>query len=160
MPKIKLKLSTDSISQALKEVKAYRKKVQEAADELTKRLTEQGVSLAQLNASYMNIYDTGELMRGIESQYKGKMGFVVSTATLCIFCEFGTGIIGAQNSHPEVAIAGWKYDVNDHGELGWWYIGRDGKAHWTKGMPSRPFMYDTAKMLRNMVVPLAKGVMR
>ncbi len=74
MPKIKLKLSTDSISQALKEVKAYRKKVQEAADELTKRLTEQGVSLAQLNASYMNIYDTGELMRGIESQYKGKWG--------------------------------------------------------------------------------------
>ena len=73
MPKIKLKLSTDSINQALKEVKAYQKKVEKAADDLVRRLTEQGVSLAQLNASYMDIYDTGELMRGIESQYKGKI---------------------------------------------------------------------------------------
>lgn len=108
----------------------------------------------------MDIYDTGELMRGIESQYKGKIGFVVSTATHSIFCEFGTGIVGAQNPHPEVAIAGWRYDVNEHGQLGWWYIGRDGKSHWTKGMPSRPYMYETAKMLRSMVVPLAKEVMR
>lgn len=144
----------------MKEVKAYQKKVEKAADDLVRRLTEQGVSLAQLNASYMDIYDTGELMRGIESQYKGKIGFVVSTATHSIFCEFGTGIVGAQNPHPEVAIAGWRYDVNEHGQLGWWYIGRDGKAHWTKGMPSRPYMYETAKMLRSMVVPLAKEVMR
>ena len=160
MPKIKLKLSTNSINQALKEVKAYQKKVEKAADDLVRRLTEQGVSLAQLNASYMEIYDTGELLRGIESQYKGKIGFVVSTATHSIFCEFGTGIVGAQNPHPEVAIAGWRYDVNEHGQLGWWYIGRDGKSHWTKGMPSRPYMYETAKMLRSMVVPLAKEVMR
>lgn len=156
MPKITLKLNEASITQAIKEVRAYQKKVEKAADELTHRLTEQGVSLAQLNASYMNIYDTGELMRGIDSQYKGKVGFVISTATHSIFCEFGTGIVGAENPHPEVAIAGWRYDVNNHGELGWWYIGRDGQSHWTKGMPSRPFMYDTAQMLRQMVVPMAK----
>lgn len=160
MPKIKLKLNDASIAQAIKEVKAYQKKVEAAAGKLTKSLTEQGVSLAQLNASYMNIYDTGELMRGIESQYKGKVGFVVSTATHSIFCEFGTGTVGAENPHPEVAIAGWRYDVNNHGELGWWYIGRDGQAHWTKGMPSRPFMYDTAQMLRQMVVPLAKEAIK
>jgi hypothetical protein len=160
MPKIKLKLNEDSIAQALKGVKAYQKKVESIADKLTHALTEQGVSLAQLNASYMNIYDTGELMRGIESQYKGKVGFVVSTATHSIFCEFGTGIVGAENPHPEVAIAGWRYDVNNHGELGWWYPGRDGKYHWTKGMPSRPFMYDTAQMLRQMVVPLAKEAIK
>lgn len=156
MPKITLKLNEASITQAIKDVRAYQKKVEKAADELTHRLTEQGVSLAQLNASYMNIYDTGELMRGIDSQYKGKVGFVISTATHSIFCEFGTGIVGAENPHPEVAIAGWRYDVNNHGELGWWYIGRDGQSHWTKGMPSRPFMYDTAQMLRQMVVPMAK----
>ena len=134
MPKIKLKLSTDSINQALKEVKAYQKKVEKAADDLVRRLT------AQLNASYMDIYDTGELMRGIESQYKGKIGFVVSTATHSIFCEFGTGIVGAQNPHPEVAIAGWRYDVNEHGQLGWWYIGRDGKSHWTCTRPLRCYV--------------------
>ena len=75
----------------MKEVKAYQKKVEKAADDLVRRLTEQGVSLAQLNASYMDIYDTGELMRGIESQYKGKIGFVVSTAAHSIFCATGKG---------------------------------------------------------------------
>lgn len=160
MPKITLKLNEASISQAIKEIRAYQKKVERLADNLTHRLTEQGVSLAQLNASYMNIYDSGELMRGIESQYKGKIGFVVSTATHSIFCEFGTGTVGAENPHPEVAIAGWRYDVNNHGELGWWYIGKDGQAHWTKGMPSRPFMYDTAQILRQMVVPMAKEAIK
>lgn len=160
MPKITIKLNEASIAQAIKEVRAYQKKVERLADALTRRLTEQGVSLAQLNASYMNIYDSGELMRGIESQYKGKVGFVVSTATHSVFCEFGTGIMGAENPHPEVAIAGWRYDVNNHGELGWWYIGRDGQAHWTKGMPSRPFMYDTAQMLRQMVAPMVKEAIK
>lgn len=160
MPKITFRLNEASIDDAIREIRAYRDKVQKAADEIVYKLTEQGVSLAQLNASYMDIYDSGELVKGIESQYSGGKGFVVSTATHSIFCEFGTGVVGANNPHPEIAIAGWSYDVNQHGELGWWYIGRDGQAHWTKGMPSRPYMYETARMLRNMVVPIAKEVFK
>lgn len=160
MPKITMKLSADSIGAAIKEVKAYRKKVETAAERLTHLLTEQGVSLAQMNASYMDIYDTGELVNGIVSRYSGKVGFVASTASHSVFAEFGTGVVGRSSPHPNVAIAGWKYDVNNHGELGWWYIGRDGQAHWTKGMPSRPYLYETAQMLRQMVIPAAKEAFR
>lgn len=160
MPRITIKLNEASVDAAIRAVRDYQKKVQNAADEIARRLTEQGVSLAQLNASYMNIYDSGELVKGIESQYSGGSGFVVSTATHSIFCEFGTGVVGANSPHPDIALAGWSYDVNQHGELGWWYIGRDGQAHWTKGMPSRPYMYETARMLRNMVVPIAKEVFK
>lgn len=157
MPKINLRLNESSIDAAIRDIRAYRDKAQKAAEEIVRKLTEQGVSLAKLNASYMDIYDSGELVNGIDSQYSGGKGFVVSTATHSVFCEFGTGVVGANNPHPEIAIAGWRYDVNQHGELGWWYIGKDGESHWTKGMPSRPYMYETAKMLRNMVVPIAKG---
>lgn len=160
MPRIVFKLNAASVDAALKAVKEYQRKVQDSADEIARKLTEQGVSLARLNASYMNIYDSGELVNGIESQYSSGKGFVVSTATHSIFCEFGTGVVGANSPHPNIALAGWSYDVNQHGELGWWYIGRDGQAHWTKGMPSRPYMYETAKMLRNMVVPIAKEVFK
>lgn len=160
MPKITFRLNKASNDAAIRDIRAYRDKVQKAADEIVYKLTEQGVSLAQLNASYMDIYDSGELVNGIESQYSGGKGFVVSTATHSVFCEFGTGVVGANNPHPEIAIAGWSYDVNQHGELGWWYIGKDGQAHWTKGMPSRPYMYETAKMLQNMVVPIAKEVFK
>ena len=160
MPTIKLKLNDQSINQALKDIKAYQKKVDAAGENLTHSLTEQGVSLAQLNASYMSIYDTGELVSGIESQYRGDKGYVVSTAPHSAFAEFGTGIPGAQSPHPEPGLAGWRYDVNEHGEEGWWYMGDDGEWHWTAGMASRPYMYDTARMLRNMVVLSAKEVLK
>ena len=35
------------------------------------------------------------------------------------YLEFGTGIIGANKPHPEASKIGWKYDVNNHGEIGW-----------------------------------------
>lgn len=149
-------LGAVSIDKAVKELIDYKKTLRNKAERLVRLLTEQGVSLAQMNASFMSIYDTGALVKGIESRYEGAVGFVSSTAAHSCFCEFGTGIIGAQNPHPDVAILGWRYDVNNHGDLGWWYIGRDGKAHWTKGMPSRPYMYETAKMMEKFVAPLAK----
>ncbi|MGN1108684.1 MAG: hypothetical protein ACI4RK_04810 [Oscillospiraceae bacterium] len=64
-----------------------------------------------------------------------------------------------------------KYDINQHGELGWWYptdsadpnpykyTAKNGTTYaWTRGMPSRPFMYETAQMLRASVVPVARSV--
>lgn len=149
-----------NLDEILKRVLEYRRKVESVGEELVYRLTEEGVSLAQMNAAYMDIYDSGELVNGMESQYSGGKGYIVSTATHSVFCEFGTGVVGANNPHPDVAVLGWSYDVNQHGELGWWYYNKDGERRWTKGMPARPYMYDTAKMLRNRVVPLAKEVLK
>ena len=61
MPTIKLKLNTDSINQALKEVKAYQRKVEQAPQKLIEYLTAQGVEIAKMNVSDMNAYDSGEL---------------------------------------------------------------------------------------------------
>lgn len=157
--KCKVKLSVESIDQALKQVKTYQKKVEKSGENLTRKLTEQGVSLAKQNAAYMNIYDSGELVNKIDSQYDGDTGKIVSGAAHSAFCEFGTGIVGKGNQHPEPA-PGWVYDVNEHGEAGWWYYDDQGNKRWTKGMPSRPYMYDTARMLRKMVEPMAKEVLK
>ena len=88
-----------------------------------------------------------------------------------VYVEFGTGIKGEGSPHPDTAILGWKYDINQHGELGWWYptdnadpnpykyTAKNGTTYaWTRGMPSRPFMYETAQMLRASVVPVARSV--
>ena len=52
--------------------------------------------------------------------------------------EYGTGIVGSQNPHVAEALAsmGWKYDVNKHGEKGWFYPKEDGTFGWTKGLPA------------------------
>lgn len=77
------------------------------------------------------------------------------------FVEFGTGVVGLSHQHPEAYKAGWGYDDYGHGEKGWWYptdeqdpnpykkVDSEGQLRaWTKGMPSRPFMYDTMVWLR------------
>lgn len=127
---------------------------------LTLSLVEQGVELAKQNADYMSIYDTGELVDGIIPEFRDGKGYVVSSAPHSAFCEFGTGIRGAESPHPEPGLAGWKYDVNNHGEEGWWYMGDDGEWHWTAGMPSRPYMYNTAQALKDLIVPSAKEVFK
>lgn len=160
MQKIKVSLSEVNIDRAIQDLKAFQGKIEKAAETVTYRLTEQGVSLARQNAAYMDIYDSGELVNGIDSEYERKnKGLVVSSAKHSAFCEFGTGVVGAGSPHPN-PIDGWQYDVNEHGEEGWWYYNDEGERRWTKGMPSRPYMYDTAVMLRNMVPDVIKEALK
>ena len=136
---------------AIQRVEDYQKKVDSLGENVTKRLTEDGVSQAKEMAMYMNAYDSGELVGGIVAEYRDKKGYIHSTAPHSAFVEMGTGVVGAGSPNPNGTVPGWVYDVNEHGEKGWFYIGRDGKRHWTKGMPSRPYMYDTAQILKQSV---------
>lgn len=61
-----------------------------------------------------------------------------------VFIEYGTGIRGSENPHPEP----WQYDVNGHGEEGWWYYDADHKLHWTAGTEAKPFFYNTMQWVR------------
>lgn len=160
MPKIKLKLNDASIAQAIKEVKAYQKKVDGLGDKVVHAATELGVEQAKELASYMNVYDSGDLVAGIVPEFKDGKGYIHSTAKHSMFVEMGTGIRGKQDPNPENYIPGWEYDVNEHGEAGWYYYDDQGKKHWTKGMPSRPFMYDTAQMLRQSIPWIAEGELK
>lgn len=154
-----LRLNETSIKNCIKYLEAYQKQLESLGSDLTHELTETGVVFAQQNASYMNIYDSGELVNGIDSRYSKKKGYVVSEAPHSAFCEFGTGVVGKGDPHPEPA-PGWQYDVNEHGEEGWWYYDDNGAKHWTKGMPSRPYMFDTAQMMRDRVPQMAKELLK
>lgn len=86
------------------------------------------------------------------------------------FQEFGTGIIGSQFPHvaEELQKMGWKYDVNGHGEDGWWYpttendpnpykwTDPDGQLRaWTKGLPAGRYFYDALKRAEEMFTEVA-----
>lgn len=148
MPTIKINLSEKSIDDAIAQVRAYREKIERFEENAVRIATEMGVETAKDFAMYMNAYDSGELVNGIIAEYKDGKGYVVSTAPHSAFVEMGTGVRGKEQPNPGDYIPGWTYDKNEYGEDGWFYIGKDGKRHWTKGMPSRPFMYETAKVLK------------
>lgn len=154
-----LRLNGTSVANCINYLEAYAKRLEKLGENMTQELTETGVMLAQQNAAYMDIYDSGELVDGIDSSYKRNKGYVESNAPHSAFCEFGTGIVGQSTQHPEPA-PGWKYDVNAHGEDGWWYYDDYGRRMWTKGMPSRPYMYDTARMMRGRIAQMAKELLK
>lgn len=159
MPTIRVSLNSKSIDEAIKQVEAYKKKVEKLAENVVHTAVEMGVETAKDLAMYMNAYDSGELVNGIVAEYDDPThGRIVSTAPHSAFVEMGTGIVGKQN--PGNSIPGWQYDVNEHGEEGWWYVGKDGKRHWTKGMPSRPYMYETAKMLKDSIPWIVEGELK
>ena len=78
------------------------------------------------------------------------------------FVEYGTGIVGAGNPHPQAEKYSWEYASGEKSSQGrWWYptdendpnenkqlrVNKEtGESYWiapTSGLPSRPIMYDT-----------------
>lgn len=157
-------LSVSEMRKAQKELQDYQKDLTKKCEEFVRRLAEKGVEIAKMKiADYDAIY-TGELLASINSEQgaviqNGAQWIVYTNCPWAKFVEFGTGIVGERSPHPNTSIVGWKYDVNEHGEKGWFYF-RDGEWHWTKGMPSRPFMFETAMELRQEIVKVAKEVFR
>ena len=149
MPIIRCVLTRESLDDAIAKVKEYRDRLDKADEAIVKRLTNDGAKQAQELVSYMNAVDTGELMGSIMGEANGKTGRITAGTDHAAYVEFGTGVVGAGSPHPNPV--GWAYDVNGHGDAGWYYPGDDGKLHWTRGMPSRPYMYDTAQMMAQAV---------
>lgn len=159
VPDIKMKLTTRSIEKAINEVKAYKRQLSEKAAALIKALVEAGVEIAKAQVRELGAVYTGELEESITGFFdpEAGIGIIRAGAPYAIYVEFGTGIVGKQNPHP--APEGWKYDINEHGERGWYYFNeRDQKWHWTKGMASRPFMYNTLLELQRQVEDIAREV--
>lgn len=66
------------------------------------------------------------------------IGKLVNECWYSAFVEYGTGVVG-EGTHEDPKT--YQYDINNHGENGWWFYDEKGKAHWTKGMEAHRFMY-------------------
>lgn len=160
-------LSAKGIDRAIREIKEFKKQLQEGMRELCEMLLEDGVFHARVEISRLRAVDTGALMASIgHGAYdpESRTGIIYAGSYYAFFVEFGTGIVGENKPHPglgtgeikDFGVIGQngtvytKYDTNDHGEKGWWYRPVGGtKSKWTKGMPARPFMYNTGLFLED-----------
>lgn len=154
MPRYKVGLSAREFRELADQIRDYRMDLQEKCEEFTRRLAEEGVAIAKANILSEEAIYTGELLNSMDFEpgdivSNGASYYIYTACPWAKFVEFGTGIVGSENSHPDTSVVGWKYDTNKHGKKGWHYF-KDGAWHWTQGMPSRPFMYNTASELRSM----------
>lgn len=156
MPRYSTGLSVSGFKKLRADIRKYRNSLQEKCEEFAYKLAEEGVAVAQMKIVTKDAIYTGELLESLNIMpgdiiYDGASFSVYTNCPYAAYVEFGTGVVGEDSPHPNTSIAGWKYDINDHGEAGWVYF-KDGRRYWTKGMPSRPFMYETAQYLRDMSV--------
>ena len=54
--------------------------------------------------------------------------------------EYGIGAVGANSSYSGQA-EDWQFDVNNHGDNGWYYTDNNGDIHWTRGFEGRYIFY-------------------
>jgi hypothetical protein len=110
--------------------------------------------LTQIGYEYMMgivKMDSGELAESISWEYDASTntGRIRVGASYAIFVEYGTGVVGAANPHPQPA-EGWTYDANAHGEAGWIYFDEgQQKCFHTKGQPASAFVYRTMEYMKS-----------
>lgn len=142
MPKkvIKVSLTPESISEAIQELKDYRKWLETKQKEFLDALAQEGLHVADSGFASA-VYDgTNDVMCRIEDKGEHKRAIVATghkdpnTGTdVVLFIEFGTGIL-YPDDHPEAAangmmrgqygygrgnnIWGWTYEAGDPGTNG------------------------------------------
>ena len=165
-------LSAKSIKAAIKEIEKYRDGLEYKARLLAEKLAERGVEIARVQIADLDAIFTRELLESIHNEYvesfKGGAIFAVVAGTdHALMVEFGTGQMGKDTPYPYPLPQGisWNYATGrtirqnaTTGRYYWFYPGRDGKWHYTEGMPARPFLYSTSLELQRIVAEVAKEV--
>jgi len=157
-------LSVKEIEAAIKEVKTYKRDLNYKVKRFAELLAEEGLYIARTNIAEYNAIYSGELIESIKTEFQGSSEtgstwIIYTDNEHAKYIEFGFGFIGSSSPHPKTSVIGWKYDINKHGEKGWFYM-KDGEWHWSNGQPSKPFMYMTARDLKMKVNDIAKIVFR
>ena len=166
-----------SLENGIKELEAYKKRIDTNCKRLVSRLIEKGVQNVQYIILNMTYLDTGELLSGLDRGASiavsntgngSYVGYVRINSQYAVYVEFGTGVIGTSNPHDKASEFGYSYGSYING---WWYPtdesdpnptkkeGKDGGliAH-TQGQAAKSFMYDTAIYLGKILFETAQEV--
>lgn len=164
-------LSQNSIQNVIKALQSYQDSLTYKCQLLAEKLAEKGVEIARVQIADLDAIFNQDLIKSIHSEYVGSVKggsvwAVVADSSHALYVELGTGIIGKANPYKGTLPEGvdWQYASGKtirqlaDGRYGWFYQGKDGNWYFTEGMPSRPFMYNTANELRSIIVSTAKEV--
>lgn len=163
---INVKLDPHSIEAAIEEIQAYKADLERRVRFLLETLVGRGTTIAKAKVVEHGIIHDSELTNSIGGLVDGNIGFIRVDDKHAVFFEFGTGPVGAKNPHPwhpSYTSDAWytKADGKPMDALYGWtpLAGKGGEAYFlTMGQPAKPFMYETAKRLREIFPQIAKEV--
>lgn len=143
-----MSLSLASIEEYQKMLQEYAKEIPKVAQNIVDRLSEEGLKNNYKSTVKIATKNEGDRV----------VGGIKTTEEKDTYKEFGTGIVGSNSPHIAewLAEAGWKYDVNEHGEKGWIYPKSDGSFGWTKGIPANKKFYIALQEMEKKFPEIAK----
>ena len=165
----KITVSLGNIDEAIRQIEEYEKKVQQNVKKFVSKLVDEGVQIAKVKILTLppkSAVESGDLLGSVKPVHvNDNKGFIVVDNDHAVFVEFGTGVVknGSNGSHPMSDEFGLSIGTYGEGKGsnpdGWWYFDKkQNRKRFTEGMPSRPFMYETAKDLEHKIVEIAREV--
>lgn len=175
--KISFSLSPSSIQTAIKEVKAYQNDLNRKCELPCKKLTEEGIAIAQAHigssgfGKYIHLdseitpQQAGckavfymENNRKIVSQWQTLEGVKSAEVSPGLMIEFGSGL-KAENPASVPGVGTGSFPGGTHGnEPGWYYMDLNGEWHYSTGTSPKMPMYFAGKKLCERVLSIAKDV--
>ena len=175
--KISCCLSVASVQNAIKEIKEYQSSLDGKCEELCRRLTTEGISIAQVHIGSSGfgkyIHLSSEITpekagckaiffmedsQKIVSQWQNQDGVQSKEISPSLMLEFGAGL-PAQNPANIPGVGTGTYGTHGN-EPGWWYMDLQGEWHYSTGISPKMPMYFAGKELRNKVLKIAKEVFK
>lgn len=178
--KISFGLSVQEIQAAIKEIKAYQNNLNRKCEELCRRLTAEGIVIAQAHigssgfGKYIHLgseitpQQAGckaifymEDSSKIVSQWQTLEGVKSAEVSPCLMIEFGSGL-KSENPMNVPGVGTGTFPGGTHGADagGWYYMDLNGEWHHSTGVSPQMPMYFAGKELRDKVLSIARDVFK
>ncbi len=149
---IKMSLSRDGVDDVISRIQNYQNfLLPEKINLILQSILSRGVIIAKEEIGSLGAIDSGELLNSVQYKIDKNRGYITVGTDHCAFVEFGTGTKGETSPYPAVLPDGvsWSYNTGStvtevDGVKGWWING-----WFCTGMPSRPYMYNSAQRLKS-----------
>lgn len=157
---VKVKLSEQSIENAIKQIEAYRKRIERKKDLLAKRLADLGATKVSGGYELAQYDGRKDISVSVERTQNGYA--IVANGESVLFVEFGAGVTYGYG-HPENGKFGLGPGTypSDKGHWddpkGWWIPVENGGGHTYGNAPSMT-MYRTEQELEQELLTVAQEV--
>ena len=158
---IKISLSSKSVEQAIRELKAYRDSLESRKQKLLEELANIGLKEAQVrftNAMYDGVNDSAVTLKTIENGYQ-----IVAEGQAVAFIEFGTGVYynpsePYPNPRPDGIVGIGEYGKGYGKRQAWGYKNESDELVITHGNPAAMPMWYASEEMRNSILKIARRV--
>lgn len=153
MAKFERRLSLVSLNEWIKNLELRKKQYSKASFNIADRMADEILKEVVNKKGYRETY---KISTKIENNVA--ISGIKNDEAKAMYREYGTGIVGSKNPHIAEALnlAGWKYDINKHGEKGWFYPKDDGTFGWTKGQISHKEFWNALEDIQKRFPEIAK----